>query len=129
VDSHYHTCSQRSCRAIGGISRGALWAVALGLSHWQLFGVIGAHSLPGAPFPEATTLNYFKAMQSSGYSHLYFDTGDTDDYLPQAEIFYNYLKKYQIPFEWHLNPGNHNEIYWQAHIPEYLAWYGQVLSQ
>jgi enterochelin esterase-like enzyme len=127
VDSHYHTCSQRSCRGIGGISRGALWAVILGLSHWQTFGVIGAHSLPGSPYPEYTVINYFNAMQPQGYSRLYLDIGDNDDYLPDAEVFFKYLKNNNLPHELHLNPGAHNEIYWQAHIPEYLAWYGQAL--
>ena len=127
VDSHYHTCSQRSCRGIGGISRGALWAVILGLSHWQTFGVIGAHSLPGSPYSEVAVVNYFKAMAPSGYSQLYLDMGYNDQYLPGAEVFLNYLKKHQLPHEWHLNPGAHNEIYWQAHLPEYLAWYGHAL--
>ena len=128
IDSHYHTCSQRSCRAIGGISRGALWAVVLGLSHWQMFGAIGAHSLPGAPFPESNTLDYFKAAQAQGGIHIYLDIGSNDDYLPAAEVFVRYLEKYHIPHDYHLNPGSHNEYYWQAHVSEYLAWYAQALT-
>ena len=127
VDAHYRTCSQRSCRGIGGISRGALWAVAIGLSHWQTFGVIGAHSLPGPPYPEANTVNFFKAMQPQGYSRVYVDIGSSDDFLPRTELFVDYLKKHNLPFEWHLNPGAHNDIYWEAHLSEYLAWYGHAL--
>jgi enterochelin esterase-like enzyme len=128
VDSHYHTCNQRTCRAIGGISRGAIWSVELGLSHWQLFGSIGGHSLPGAPFSESMTLDYLKAMHTQGYSRFYLDVGDRDDYLDGAETFMHYLDKYGVPFEWHLNPGAHIESYWTAHIAEYLSWYADGFS-
>lgn len=125
VDSHYHTCSQRSCRAIGGLSRGATWAVVLGISHWQLFGTVGAHSLPASPYTEATTRDHFLAMQFQ-YPRLWLDIGDVDSLRPGAEKFKDYLQKYNIPFEWHLNQGGHTETYWSAHVPEYLQWYGQA---
>jgi enterochelin esterase-like enzyme len=48
VDTHYQTCAERNCRAIGGLSRGAGWAVRIGLIYWQTFGTIGLHSF--APF-------------------------------------------------------------------------------
>jgi enterochelin esterase-like enzyme len=48
VDAHYQTCTERTCRAIGGLSRGAGWAMRTGLIYWQIFGTIGAHSF--APF-------------------------------------------------------------------------------
>ncbi len=46
IDRNYRSLSERSYRAVGGLSRGAGWAVHLGLSHWELFGAIGGHSLP-----------------------------------------------------------------------------------
>ncbi len=46
IDKHYRTVPKRSNRAVGGLSRGAGWAIHLGLSYWELFGAIGAHSLP-----------------------------------------------------------------------------------
>src|SRR5690606_15011659 len=42
----YRTIPDREYRAVGGLSRGASWSIHLGLSHWELFGTIGAHSLP-----------------------------------------------------------------------------------
>ena len=48
IDQHYATCSDRMCRAIGGLSRGSGWALRLGLIHWQIFGAIGSHSI--SPF-------------------------------------------------------------------------------
>jgi enterochelin esterase-like enzyme len=126
VDSHYHTCTQRSCRAIGGLSRGATWAVALGLSYWQEFGVIGAHSLPDSPYTEASVRDHFNMMAAQGYARVSIDIGDVDGYRSGAEKFKAYLEKYQIPFDWYLNHGSHDENYWRAHVPEYLLWYGQT---
>ena len=126
VDSHYHTCTQRSCRAIGGLSRGATWAVVLGMTYWQEFGTIGAHSLPDSPYTEATTRDHFKVMADQGYPRLSVDVGDLDGYRSGTLKFVAYLEKYHIPFTWHLNQGNHDEVYWHAHVPEYVLWYGQA---
>ena len=123
IDTHYSTCSQRNCRAVGGLSRGATWAVVLGLNDWQLFGAIGAHSLPDIPFVEANVRDGFKAMASQGYARVYLDTGNEDGLHLKAETFEGYLKKYGIAHTWNIFPGGHNEIYWQAHVPDYLAWY------
>ena len=49
IDGHYRTNVDREYRAIGGLSRGAAWAMRIGLIYWQTFGIIGGHSL--APFP------------------------------------------------------------------------------
>ncbi len=46
MEENYPVCKDRSCRAIGGLSRGAGWAVHIWLSRPQFFGAIGAHSLP-----------------------------------------------------------------------------------
>ncbi len=46
IDAHYRTRAERAYRAVGGLSRGAGWAVHLGFSQWEYFSAIGAHSLP-----------------------------------------------------------------------------------
>jgi len=30
-----------------------------------------------------------------------------------------------IPHEWHLFTGYHEEAYWQSHLEQYLRWYTQ----
>ncbi len=46
IDETYPTRTERQYRAIGGLSRGASWALHLGLTEWKLFSRIGTHSLP-----------------------------------------------------------------------------------
>ena len=125
VDNHYHTCRERHCRAVGGLSRGATWAVVLGLTQWPLFGSIGAHSLPDVPFIEAATRDYFKSMAPQNTPRILIDTGQTDGLYLKASEFEGYLKKYAIPHEWRQYPGGHNEDYWRAHVVDYLLWYGE----
>src|SRR5262249_39183806 len=44
VDSHYRTLTDRTSRAIGGLSRGGGWAVHLMFRNVYLFGTVGLHS-------------------------------------------------------------------------------------
>ena len=46
IDENYRSLNERQYRAVGGLSRGAAWAIHLGFSQWEYFGVIGGHSLP-----------------------------------------------------------------------------------
>ncbi|MCE1254273.1 MAG: hypothetical protein LWX83_12090 [Anaerolineae bacterium] len=127
VDGHYQTCTQRACRAVGGLSRGATWAVVLGLNDWQLFGAFGAHSLPDVPFVEANVRDRFKEMAAAdGHARVYLDTGSEDGHHLKAEMFEGYLKKYGITHTWTVFPGGHNEEYWQSHLTDYLNWYASL---
>jgi enterochelin esterase-like enzyme len=125
IDTNYRTLTDRRYRAVGGLSRGAGWAVHLGLSHWESFGAIGAHSLPvfysDLPFIKI----WLDAIPQDSLPRIYLDLGDKD--RPQisrsAKWFEELLTKKNIPHEWHLYPGYHEEAYWQVHLKEYLRWY------
>ena len=129
VDEHYATCTQRECRAIGGISRGAAWAVREGLMEWESFGAIGAHSLP--PFRgDIYSLPYWlAAFPSTERPRLYLDIGIEDRYFEAGVLFEAALTDYRVPHEWHLNRGGHNEAYWGAHAEDYLRWYAAGWSE
>ena len=123
VDENYNTCTMRECRAIGGISRGAAWAMREGLKEWQTFGAIGAHSLP--PFRgDVYSLPYWlAAFPAAERPRLFLDIGIEDRYYEAAGVFEAALTEKRVPHEWHLNHGGHDEAYWGAHVEEYLRWY------
>lgn len=127
VNQRYPACAERTCRAIGGISRGAVWAVRIGFIRWEAFGAIGAHSYPmrGDPVSFSNWLNKIPVDQ---LPQLYVDTGTRDDYLSAAVKFAAMLNELRVPHEWHLNSGNHTEEYWQTHIEEYLRWYAEKIA-
>jgi len=123
VDSQYSTCTDRECRAIGGLSRGGGWAMNLAFQHWEMFGSVGGHSLP--PFYGYTTRMpiWLADMGMENIPRIYIDIGTGDPYLAAASEFEDLLTHLRVPHEWHLNTGIHNEAYWSAQVKNYLRWY------
>lgn len=123
VDQNYQTCTDRLCRAIGGLSRGGGWAVHIGFTRWQLFSSIGAHSTPvfvGDPDRLPTWLQDIPREQ---IPRVYMDIGHRDQFAVIALEFENVLTSLRVPHEYYLFQGAHNEEYWSSHIEDYLRWY------
>jgi enterochelin esterase-like enzyme len=128
IDGNYRTLSDRSHRAIGGLSRGGAWAVHLGLSHWELFGTIGAHSLAVFDTDAPYYINqWLEALPRDALPRIYLDIGDHDREIifKSAVWFESRLTESGIPHEWHLNIGSHDEAYWKSHVEDYIRWYTQ----
>ena len=127
VDGEYRTRPERACRAIGGISRGGNWAVHIGLQHPDLFGAIGAHSTPVFSTDSNKEIReWLAAIPDDEFPRLYLDAGTNDRWLRYTLVFENLLSEANVPYEWHLYPGFHDDAYWQAHLEEYLRWYAQA---
>jgi len=127
IDQNYRTLPERSYRSIGGLSRGAGWAVHLGLSRWDLFGAIGGHSLPVFWSDTNKIRGWLDAIPDGSMPRIYLDIGakDRQTIMFSALWFENLLTERGVPHEWYLFPGYHEEAYWQAHVDEYLTWYAQ----
>lgn len=125
VDENYHTLADREHRAIGGLSRGAGWAVHLGLTRWDLFSRIGAHSLSLLRVDESKLDDLFSAVPEDQKPEFYLDAGNQDPELVNIDHFIQQLETRKFPYQWSINPGTHNENYWGAHVTEYLLWYVQ----
>jgi enterochelin esterase-like enzyme len=125
IDEHYPTLPERAYRAVGGLSRGAGWAVHLGLSHPELFGAIGAHSLPVFWADTSHIRAWLDAIPEEDMPRIYIDIGDKDrpSIMESTLWFENLLTERDIPHQWHLFPGYHEEAYWSAHVEDYLRWY------
>jgi enterochelin esterase-like enzyme len=123
IDQNYATCTDNVCRAIGGLSRGSGWALRLGFINWQLFGAIGSHSI--SPFDGDYYLvsTWLKAIPAGQLPRLYIDIGSSDVSLQNACQIEALFSKYNVPHEWHVFEGYHNEDYWSAHVADYLRWY------
>jgi len=125
IDAHYRTYAEREYRAIGGLSRGAGWAMRTGLIYWETFGAIGCHSF--APFRGDFNQApfWFKEIPAEELPCIWIDAGTMDFIKDAARIFAGRLEDYDIPFEWHVFDGAHTESYWSAHVKDYLLWYAQ----
>lgn len=127
VDSSYRTLPDRQNRAIGGLSMGAAWALHLGLSQWELFGVIGLHSLALFSIDSPRIPGWLDSIPTPQLPRIYIDIGDKDTkaLIDSTIWFEETLTKKNIPHEWYLFSGYHEEKYWQEHTRQYLRWYTQ----
>lgn len=125
IDANYRTRPERAYRAIGGMSRGAGWAVHLGLRYPETFGLVGAHS-PAVFFgDENNLLAYARADAKNGIApKLFIDVGDNDAqgqrsayWLSQVATWFGFSHTYLV------RPGTHSEKYWAEHLSEYLFFY------
>ncbi len=129
IDQTYRTLPGRSFRAIGGLSRGAGWALQIGMDADSLFGTIGLHS--PAIFWD-TTPGIPEWLDSAETGHilprLYLDIGDHDtpEIVESATWFEGELTRRNIDHEFYLFPGYHDEKYWGAHLENYLRWYAAL---
>jgi enterochelin esterase-like enzyme len=123
IDQMYSTLSDRKYRAIGGLSRGASWAFHLGLTDWQLFSKIGAHSLPLFVNDYTFIPGWLDSIPLNAHPQIYIDMGNQDPELSLARSVENTLTAHRIPHEWHMFPGAHEESYWSRHLQKYLLWY------
>ncbi len=123
IDQHYRTLPNREHRALGGLSRGAGWALKLGLQRWDLFGALGLHSLAAFGDDRPFLQDYLEGVPPEAWPRIFMDMGDKDQELGFNSQFETLLTQMGIPHEWHLYPGLHDEQYWSAHVEEYLRWY------
>ena len=117
----------RNYRAIGGISRGAFWAMSV------VFGIVGGHSgvFPSNIREVPPLFNPYEIASSSALLpeanlRIYLDNAAPDPARTSNEDLSSRLSTRQIAHTYIINTlGGHDNEYWSAHISEYLAFYGQ----
>jgi enterochelin esterase-like enzyme len=123
IDSHYRTFPDRNHRAIGGMSRGAGWALRLGLTRWDLFASVGLHSLAVLQKDASQITGWLAEIPPGSRPRIFMDLGDNDPELAMATQVEANLNHSGFAHEWHLYSGGHTEQYWHTHVQEYIQWY------
>jgi enterochelin esterase-like enzyme len=129
VDANFNTCTARECRAVGGISRGAAWAMRLGLTNPDIFGAIGLHSLPtylGGPDQVRVWVEEYPKDQPLS---VWMDSGRFDTEIKSAIGTEAVFSQKGFPHEWHLNEGKHDTDYWEANMGDYIRWYAGLWDE
>ncbi len=124
VDSTYRTWQAPEARAVGGISRGAVWSLEIGLRHPELFGIIGAHS-------PALALNhpwrdhdpYVLVLEGAPGQRLYLDGGTQDWANAEARKFAQVAQEAGAEVTLQIHPGAHVDALWQGALGDYLFFY------
>lgn len=123
VQETYSGAKDRGHVAVGGLSRGAGWALRLGLKHPSLFGAIGLHS-PAVLTPDLYYLpEWVKAIPEADRPRLWIDVGDHDSLRSSVFELTAALDGLGFPYTWTFDPGDHTPEYWSGHLEAYLRWY------
>jgi enterochelin esterase-like enzyme len=125
IDTAYRTLPDRNHRAIGGMSRGARWALRLGLTRWDLFESIGLNSLAVTQKDASEITSWLADIPPSARPRVFMDIGDNDPERIMANQVEAYFNEFGVSHEWHLYHGGHTEEYWSTHVEEYIQWYAE----
>jgi enterochelin esterase-like enzyme len=125
IDATYRTIPEREYRAVGGLSRGAGWALHLGLRYWEMFGAFGGHSLPIFWSDSKQVRGWLADIPEESFPRIYVDlaTQDLSGVRSSTNWFIGVLEEEEYPYQFYVFPGKHNEAYWSAHVEEYIRFY------
>jgi enterochelin esterase-like enzyme len=125
VQTMYRATQERGRVAIGGLSRGAGWALRIGLKHPDVFGSVGLHS-PAVLTPDLFYLpDWVGVMPEDRQPRLWIDIGDHDSLRASVFELNDLLTGLGYEYEWNLDPGDHTPDYWSSHLEAYLRWYSE----
>jgi enterochelin esterase-like enzyme len=123
IESEYGASPNSEMRSIGGISRGAGWALRIGLQHPELFTAIGLHS-PAVLAPDIFMLpDWIKAIPAEVTPDIWIDIGDRDPLRFSLPELTDLFDEADVPYVFRSYPGEHIEAYWSDHIEDYVHWY------
>ncbi len=125
VEKNFPILNEKTYRGIGGLSRGAAWAVRIGFEHHELFSKVGAHSLPLFKADVSHVQTWLNNIPKDDLPLIFLDIGRDDPEWDTAQAFADQLDQRCIPHEWYLFNQGHSESYWADHIAQYLQWYGK----
>jgi enterochelin esterase-like enzyme len=124
IDNSYRTWQSPEARAVGGISRGGVWAIEIALRHQDLFGIVGGHSPALAlnrPLPQYDPFRL--VVEDAGILRFYLNAGDRDWARAGTIKFRDLLIELDIPVTYDLHEGGHVDALWSSGMGDYLLFY------
>lgn len=123
IDSTYRTIPQKSHRAIGGISLGALQSIHISATHPDMFDYIGLYSPMVHPFIKYSEHSSFysklkkkQAIQFADPPKLYLIMiGKVDFFYLRMNSYCNYLHRKGYEHEYHVSSGGHQWFNWEEY--------------
>jgi enterochelin esterase-like enzyme len=120
----YAGSGDRTTTSIGGISRGAGWALRIGLKHPDVFGAIGLHS-PAVLVPDMYWIPDWIRQAGPDVPSLWIDVATRDTSLAGAKELASLLDTLGVEYAWSSAPGEHSAGYWSSRLVDYLKWYAE----
>ncbi|MCS7282006.1 MAG: alpha/beta hydrolase-fold protein [Anaerolineae bacterium] len=125
IERTYRTWGTREGRAIGGISRGGVWALEIAFRRPDLFAAVGAHSPAlSVNYPLPSYDPYRLAREPAVATlRIWLDAGDRDWAWAGANRLHQILAEQGVPHDFVVAPGEHADAYWAQMMPVYLDFY------
>jgi len=126
IDSRYRTLADPGHRAIGGISRGGVWALEIAFTHPDMFSAVGGHSPALAVNRAASNYDPLDLARSAPIDKLriFLDAGDVDWTRAGTMDLSKALNDRYIPHTFTIGHGDHDYPYWASQVEAYLRFYG-----
>jgi enterochelin esterase-like enzyme len=128
IDTTYNTLATKAGRAIGGISRGAVWALEIAFLHPDLFSAVGGHSSALSVNLAPPVFDPLEIVQSDQANALLgvrilLDAGDTDWALQKTAELHALLDQRGIANTFLVGRGPHAAEYWSSQMETYVNFY------
>lgn len=150
IEKTFQVKTDRTGRAIGGLSMGGYGSMKLALKYPDLFGAVASHSsaFQFAHDPERKVIDRPKTnavLEDIDFAEnnvhalaekcpkrkrpaLYFDCGREDFLYQDNQAFQRTLKKLKFPHTYKRFKGSHNWDYWDEHIQDALVFVAKALK-
>ena len=125
IENNYCVWAEANGRALGGLSRGGYWALEMAFRYPGQFVSVGGHSAALYDIAAGPALNpqYTGINNNLGDLRIYFDIGAEDYLIANIRQLHEAMETAAVAHTWVLNSGKHENIYWSAHVADYLTWY------
>lgn len=124
VDETYRTWQAPEGRALGGISRGGVWALEIGFRHPELFGKVGGHSPALAVNYPLPAYDPFRLLDSVDPRQRIYLSAGTQDWARGSTItLRDRLQEQGLEVGYQTHEGAHVDALWRLGLPEYLSFY------
>jgi len=129
VEKSYCAWDAREGRAVGGLSRGAFWALEVAFRHPELFASVGGHS-PAVFWDNALPQYnpYYLADDAPDLESLriHLDVGEGDWLVKWVARFRERLDERGLAYTFSTAPGDHGYAYWHSQIAAYVDFYTAI---
>ncbi len=133
IEKHYRVKSDRSNRAIAGLSMGGAQTLNIGIPHLEKFGYLGVYSsgifgiIPRPNRPAPTEPSFEERHQAilentalkKGLKLMWFATGKEDFLLETSRATVDLFKKYDFDVVYEEGEGGHTWIVWRQYLKEF----------
>jgi enterochelin esterase-like enzyme len=116
VEKSYRVNSNRTHRALAGLSMGGAETLVVGLNHLEMFSQLGAFSSGGLPPDFAQSFPNLSAKTNEQVKLLWISCGKDDRLIDANNKFVAFLKEHQVKHEYVVTEGAHTWLVWRRNL-------------